>query len=149
MSKPANKKKAGTRTRARRLAMQAIYQWLMNNDNIADIESQFLQDQESQSADQNMMSELIRGVESNQSQLVEYLQPNLSRPFAEVDPIEQAILLLAAYEFKFSLSVPYRAVINEAIELAKTYGAEQGHKFINGVLDKLADDLRSIEKQTN
>lgn len=146
MSQTSRKKKPGSRTRARRLAMQAIYQWLMNDADIVEVEKQYLNDPEGKSSNQAFLSELIRGVEQHQDELAEALLPHLSRPLDEVDPIERAILLLAAYELKFVLSVPYRAVINEAIELAKTYGAEQGHKFINGVLDKLAVDLRPVEK---
>ncbi len=142
-NKPAKKKKAGSRTCARRLAMQATYQWLMNTEDITLIEKQYLEDPEAQPADQSMLTELIRGIETNYKQLTTTMQPFLDRPFDKIDPIEQAILLLATYELKYSISIPYRAVINEAIELAKIYGAEQGHKFINGVLDKIAKDLRS------
>ncbi len=123
--------------------MQATYQWLMSMEDITLIEKQYLEDPEAQSANQSMLTELIRGIETNYKQLTATMQPFLDRSFDKIDPIEQAILLLATYELKYSISIPYRAVINEAIELAKIYGAEQGHKFINGVLDKIAKDLRS------
>ncbi len=146
MVKPADKKKTGSRTSARRLAMQAIYQWLMSRENITAIENQYIEDPEARSADQSMLTALIRGVEANHKELADIMQPFLYRPFNEVDPIEQAILLLSTYELKYTPSVPYRAVINEAIELAKTYGAEQGYKFVNGVLDRVAKDLCGSRK---
>ncbi len=142
MGKSAANKKNNSRTCARRLAMQAIYQWTMSNEDILVIERQYIEDTEARTADHNMLTELIRGVEANHKELVAIMQPFIDRPFSETNPVEQAILLLAAYELKYSLSVPYRAVINEAIELAKTYGAEQGYRFINGVLDKVAKKLR-------
>ena len=128
--------------------MQAIYQWLMNREDIAIIEKQYIEDPEARSADREMLLELVRGAEANHRELAAIMQPFLDRPFDEVDPIEKAILLLATYELKYSLSVPYRAVINEAIELAKIYGAEQGYKFVNGVLDRIAGELRSPEKSS-
>jgi len=147
MSEPARKKKLSSRTRSRRLAMQAIYQWLMSGDaSVNDIEKQFAEDQEMQSANEDYFSELLQGVVTNQKELSDLMAPHVSRPFDEIDPVEQAVLLIAVYEFKYVPSVPYRAVINEAVELTKVYGAEAAHKFINGVLDKLAGDLRSVEK---
>ncbi|MCW8964561.1 MAG: transcription antitermination factor NusB [Gammaproteobacteria bacterium] len=149
MSEPAKKKKLSSRTRSRRLAMQAIYQWLMSGDApVNDIEKQFAEDQEMQSANAEYFSELLQGAVAKRNELSGLMAPHLSRPFDEIDPVEQSVLLIAAYEFKYVPSVPYRAVINEAIELTKVYGAEAAHKFINGVLDKLANDLRSVEKNT-
>ena len=145
MKKPADRKTAGSRTRARRLAMQAIYQWLLNDASAADIEKQFREDPESQSANQEYLSELMRGVMKHYADLAEKLSPHLDRPLAEVDPVERAVLLIAVYEFDYVPSVPGKAIINEAIELTKTYGAEQAHKFVNGVLDKLARESRSTE----
>jgi len=147
MPELAKKKKLSSRTRSRRLAMQALYQWLLSGDaSVNDIETQFSEDQEMQSANQEYFSELLNGVVDNQAELSGLLSSHVSRPLEEIDPVERAVLFIAAYEFKYVLSVPYRAVINEAIELSKVYGAEAAHKFINGVLDKLADELRSAEK---
>ena len=145
MAKTAEKPRTGSRTRARRLAMQAIYQWLLNDASISDIESQFLDDPESESANREYLSELVRGVMQHHLTLSELIAPCLSRTLDEVDPVERAVLLIATYEFSYVPSVPYKAVINEAVELTKTYGAEQAHKFINGVLDKLAKELRPKE----
>jgi len=147
MSEPAKKKKLSSRTRSRRLAMQAIYQWLISGEpSISDIEKQFAEDQEMQSANQEYFSELLNGVVNNQNELSDLLAPHVSRPLKEIDPVERSVLLIATYELKHVLSVPYRAVINEAIELTKIYGAESAYKFVNGVLDKLAGDLRPTEK---
>lgn len=146
MIRNAEKRHAGSRTRARRLAMQAIYQCLLNDTSIADIESQFLEDPESQSADQEFLSELIVGVLQKRPLLAGFLSPHMDRPIEQVDPVERAILLISAYELKYALSIPYRVIINEAVELTKTYGAEQAHKFVNAVLDKLAVELRPTEK---
>ena len=149
MSEPLKKKKLSSRTRSRRLAMQALYQWLMSGSESADdIEAQFSEDQEMQSASQEYFSELLNGVVDNQDELAGFLSPHVSRPLEEIDPVERAVLLIATYELKHVLSVPYRAVINEAIELTKVYGAEAAYKFVNGVLDKLATDLRADEKNS-
>ena len=145
MARSTEQTRSGSRTRARRLAMQAVYQWLLNDSDAGDIEQQFLEDPESASANREYLIELIRGVIGAHELLVELITPHIDRSLNEVDPVERAVLLVAAYELKQVLSVPYRAVINEAVELSKTYGAEQGHKFINGVLDKLAHNLRPHE----
>jgi N utilization substance protein B len=142
------KTKPGSRTRARRLAMQAIYQWVMSAHDPLELEKQFLEDPESNHANKEYLSELVRGVIENYASLASVLKPHLNRPLDEVDPVERSVLLIAAYEFRYVLSVPYRAVINEAVELAKIYGAEQGHRFINGVLDKLSIELRPAERQS-
>ena len=82
---------------------------------------------------------------TNASRLEEQIQPHLDRPFSELSPVEISILLLGTYELENHLDIPYRAVINEAVELAKTYGGTHGHKYVNGVLDKLAGKLRPVE----
>jgi N utilization substance protein B len=127
--------------------MQAIYQWSMNKDApVAEIEKQFAEDQEMQGASFEYFSQLIRGVVEHDEELSGLLNGCVSRPLDEIDPVERAVLLIAAYEFKHVPSVPYRAVINEAVELTKDYGAEAAYKFINGALDKLAGELRAVEK---
>ena len=129
--------------------MQAIYQWLVNeNTPVKDIEKQFADDQEMQSANAEFFAELLTGVTANQDQLAQLLAPHVSRPLNEIDPVERAVLLIAAYELKYILTIPYRAVINEAVEVTKRYGAEAAHKFVNGVLDKLAAELRPDEKRS-
>ena len=129
--------------------MQAIYQWLVNEDTpVKEIEKQFADDQEMQSANAEFFAELLTGVTANQEQLAQLLAPHVSRPLNEIDPVERAVLLIAAYELKYILTIPYRAVINEAVEVTKRYGAEAAHKFVNGVLDKLAAELRPDEKRS-
>ena len=128
--------------------MQALYQWSMSGDDtVHEIEKQFLDDQEMLSADEGYFTELLHGVAQHHDELAEFLASCVSRPLHEIDPVERSVLLIAAYEFKYVPSIPYRAVINEAVELTKIYGAEAAYKFINGVLDKLATSLRPIEKQ--
>mgnify|MGYP001829141666 CR=1 FL=1 len=129
--------------------MQAIYQWLVNEDTpVKEIEKQFADDQEMQSANAEFFTELLTGVTANHEQLAQLLAPHVSRPLNEIDPVERAVLLIAAYELKYILTIPYRAVINEAVEVTKRYGAEAAHKFVNGVLDKLAAELRPDEKRS-
>ena len=134
--------KPGPRARARRLAMQATYQRLMSGDDVEAIERQYLDNAESRAADRALLRLLLRGAHSAEAALSAALQPHLERPFAAVDPVERAILLIAAYELSYTPRVPPAVVINEAVELAKTYGAEQSYKFINGALDKLSRALR-------
>lgn len=133
------------RTMARRRAVQALYQWQQLRQDLADIELQFLTEQEMDRVDVDYFRELLHAVPKHLNELDEALQPLLDRNIESVDNVERAILRLGAYELKYRLEIPYRVVINEAIELAKTFGAEQSHRYINGVLDKLAPTLRSAE----
>lgn len=134
--------KPSERRKARRLAVQAIYSWQMSGNQIADIEHEFLSEQETKGCDLSYFRELLVGVASQASTLDTKLKPNLARLVEEVDQIELAILRLAAFELLFKQDVPYKVVINEAIELAKSFGAEESHKFVNGVLDKLAISIQ-------
>ena len=127
--------------------MQAVYQWLINEDvPVREIEKQFAEDQEMRSANPEFFSELLNGVVSHNEELSKLLAPHVSRPLPEIDPVERAVLMIGAYELQSVLSIPYRVVINEAVELTKRYGAEASHKFINGVLDKLASEIRAGEQ---
>jgi len=138
---------SASRKRARRLALQALYQWDLGGQSAADIAAQFLASDELGKADVDYFSELLTEVSDRSGELDAQIAPLLERPIAEVDPVERAILRLGAYELGQRLDVPYRVVINEGVELAKTFGAEQGHRFVNGVLDKLAARLRTAEVQ--
>lgn len=129
--------KPSERRKARRLAVQAVYSWQLSGNNIADIEHQFLTEQNLNGVDVPYFRELFTGAATKTTQLDEMLTPHLGRPFNEVDPIEKAILRLAVFELTFRKDVPYKVAINEAIECAKAFGAEDGHKFVNGILDKL------------
>ncbi|WP_028238669.1 transcription antitermination factor NusB [Stutzerimonas azotifigens] len=143
-AKPA-KGKIATRRVARGLAMQALYQWHMAGQSLNEIEAQFRVDNDFSGVDGPYFHELLTGVAHNKGDIDEAITPLLDRPLAELDPVELAILRLSTYELMHRIDVPYRVVINEGIELAKVYGATDGHKFVNGVLDKLAPRLRSAE----
>lgn len=133
------------RNRARRLAVQALYEWQMTGSGQDDMKSRFLDDKKDKTVDKAYFEELMRGVIDQVEELDETITPMLNRPLDEIDLVEHAILRLSTYELKNRLDIPYRVVINEGVELAKTFGADQGHKFINGILDKLAVSLRAAE----
>lgn len=133
------------RNRARRLAVQALYEWQMTGTSEAEINTRFLEDKSDKKLDKDYFLELIAGVIDKASELDETITPMLKRPLDEIDLVEHAILRLSTYELLYRLDIPYRVVINEGVELAKTFGGEQGHKFINGILDKLATSLRAAE----
>jgi N utilization substance protein B len=135
------------RSRARRRALQALYAWQLSGSHMNAVIEQFRHEQDMEVADLEYFEDLLRGVETNVATLDESLRPHIDREVAQIDPIERAVLRLAAYELKYSPDVPYRVIINEAIEVTKRFGADHGHSYVNGVLDKLAVDLRSVEKQ--
>lgn len=131
---------------ARRNAVQALYQWEMNHQPVDRVIAEFFNERpEMQKADPTYFSEVVVGAATRRDELAGQLDPHLARPFDQLDPVERAVLLLAMYELLYRLEVPWRVVVNEAIELAKTFGAEQSHKFINGVLDAAARVIRSTE----
>jgi len=133
------------RSQARHHAVQAIYQWQMTGQNIKDIHNQFLSEQDVSGFDVQYFETLLTGIPTNLSSLDELLGLFLDRSVESVDPVERAILRLGTYELEFHLEVPYRVIINEGVELAKVFGAEQGHKYVNGVLDKVARKVRGDE----
>jgi N utilization substance protein B len=133
------------RSRARRMAMQGLYEWQLSDNAPQDILISYHQQHDLSKVDRDYFQTLLLGIPKNIQELDQTLTPYLSRPIKEIDPIELAILRLATYEFINCLDVPYRVVINEAVELAKTFGGEAGHKFVNGILDKVATSTRSAE----
>jgi N utilization substance protein B len=133
------------RRRSRELALQGLYQWRVAEGTVEVIEAQLQETKEFLKTDAEYLSVLLRGVLANSAELEKKIQPYLDRPFKELSPVEIAILLLSTYELASRPEMPYRAVINEAVELAKTYGGTDGHKYVNGVLDKLAGKLRTTE----
>lgn len=133
------------RRHARRAALQAVYQWQMTAQDPVDIERQFREEQDMGRVDTEYFHELVHGVPARVDELDAYLTPLLDRPLAQVDPVERAILRLAAYELAERLEVPYRVVLNEAVDIARLFGAEQGHRYVNATLDRLARQLRPIE----
>jgi N utilization substance protein B len=135
------------RSRARRRALQALYAWQMSGSTMHAVIDQFRHEQDMEVADLEYFEDLLRGVEKHVEALDEELKPYIDRDVAQIDPIERAALRLAAYELKYRPDVPYRVVINEAIEVTKRFGADHGHSYVNGVLDKLAAQLRGVEKR--
>ncbi len=135
----------GKRTRSRHLAVQAIYQWQMAGHDVSEVDSQFLDKEDLDSFEVEYFKDLLHGVPANLSELDAGLKPCVDRSIESVDPVERAVLRLGAYELMHHPEVPYRVVINEAVELAKVFGAEQGHKYVNGVLDKMARKVRKDE----
>ncbi|BDU20314.1 transcription antitermination factor NusB [Dyella sp. GSA-30] len=135
------------RSRARRRALQAIYAWQMSGSKMNAVIDQFRHEQDMEVADLEYFEDLLRGIEQHVAELDEALTPYIDREVGQIDPIERAALRIAAYELKFRPDVPYRVVINEAIEVTKRFGADHGHSYVNGVLDKLASQLRGTEKR--
>ncbi len=133
------------RSRARRRALQALYAWQMSGGDVRSIIEQFRHEQDMQVADLEYFEDLVRGVDAHRAEVDAGLAPFLDRGIEQVDPIERATLRLGAYELKCRLDVPYRVVLNEAIELVKRFGSEHGHTYVNGVLDKLAREWRGAE----
>ena len=130
--------------RSRARVVQALYQWLTSGGEIAQIEQQFLNQKEGKIS-KAFFSNLILNIPKNISVLDEIIEPSLNRDFSELGPTEKAVMYLAVYELKFQTEVPYKVVINEAVELTKLYGADGAYKLINTSLDKIAKELRSLE----
>lgn len=135
------------RSRARRRALQALYAWQLSGSHMNAVIDQFRHEQDMEVADLEYFEDLLHGVEKHIDELDDSLKPYVDREVGQIDPIERAALRLAAYELKYRPDVPYRVVINEAIEVTKRFGADHGHSYVNGVLDKLAAQLRSAEKK--
>ena len=147
-AKDAKSEKSGgksPRRRARELALQGLYQWRIGGNDEAAIEAHLADVEGFDKADREFFVGLLRGVLAQQAELQEQLQAFLDRPFAELSPIEACILLAGAFELANFPQTPYRVIINEAIELTKGFGGTDGHKYVNGVLDKLAFKLRPVE----
>ncbi len=134
-----------SRRRAREFALQALYQWLVNECSADVLLAQFKEQKDFAKADQALVDTLLRGVTGDAEGLRNCITPYLDRPVKELSPVEHALLLLAACELRDHPETPYKVVINEAIELAKSFGGTDGHKYVNGVLDKLAAELRPDE----
>ncbi|WNW12047.1 transcription antitermination factor NusB [Pseudomonas sp. DTU_2021_1001937_2_SI_NGA_ILE_001] len=144
-SPEAAKSKTAKRREARQLATQALYQWQMAGHSLNEIEAQFRVDNDFSTVDGGYFRELLHGVATHKGEIDGALKPCLDLSIDELDPVELAVLRLSTFELLRRIDVPYRVVINEAIELAKVYGSTDGHKFVNGVLDKLAPTLRAAE----
>jgi len=141
--------KVSARSRARQLAVQGLYEWHLSGNKIDDIAKQCLDAKRGKNIDETYFEELIFKVSSTVEKLNETILPFITRSIDEIDPVERAILQLGTYELTQKIDIPYKVVINEAIELAKTFGADQGHKFVNGILDKVAAQSREVEFKSN
>ena len=130
--------------RSRARVVQALYQWLVSGDDLIEIEKQFFNQKEGKIS-KAFFSNLFINIPKTISLLDEIIKPSLDRSLHELGPTERAVLYLGVYELKFQPEVPYKVVINEAIELAKLYGAEGAYKLINTSLDKISQNLRSVE----
>lgn len=133
---------------ARRLALQAVYQWHLGAMPPAEIEAQFLQSQPLDKLDVPYFLELLRNIPKHVQTLDGYISPIIDRPIEELNPIELSILRIALYELAYCPQIPYRVVIDEALRLAKTFGANEGFRYVNAVLDKIAKKLRAPEVAT-
>ena len=138
--------KPAARRRARECAVQALYSSQLSQNGISEVECQFLAEQDVKDVDVLYFRELLSGVATNSAYLDGLMKPYLSRLLEELGQVEKAVLRIALFELSKRSDVPYKVAINEAIELAKTFGAEDSHKFVNGVLDKAAPVIRPNKK---
>jgi len=134
--------KPSPRRKARELAVQAVYSWQLSQNSISDVETNFITDNAKRRFDIEYFQLLLKGVASNLSELDLAISPHVDRPLEDVDHVEKSILRVAIFELSECKEVPYKVVINEAIELAKSFGADDSHKFVNGVLDKAVKLIR-------
>jgi N utilization substance protein B len=133
------------RHRAREFALQGLYQWLLNNEPASKVVNHIRAAHGFDKADGEHFTVLLNGAIGSSVELRETFAPLVDRGINELSPVEHAVLLIGAYELKNNLEIPYRVVINEAVELTKSFGGIDGHKYVNGVLDKLAAKLRPDE----
>lgn len=134
------------RTNARKAAVQALYQWQMAGQSLAEIERQFLEEERLKDAQKSYFVELFYGVPKNLDEIDQALSEFVDRPVDTIDPVERAILRIGVYELLYRLNMPYKVVLNEGINLAKDFGADGSHKYVNGILDKVAQQKRAVEK---
>lgn len=137
------------RKKARKALVQAVYQWQLAGADTVVIENEFRAGSSLKKADGEFFSEALRAVTLRAGDYDNLFSDALDRDFAALDPVERAILRLGAWELKERLDVPYKVVINEWVDLAKTFGAEDSHKYVNSILDGLAGSLRTLEKQAD
>ena len=133
------------RRSARMFAMQAMYQWQINGGSVPDLMAQYMSTNAHRKVDWDFFQALVKGVAEQVHGIDDKIAPLTDRNFKDVNPVELAILRVAIFELAERLDVPYKVVINEYIDIAHEFGAEEGHKFVNGILDKLARQLRAIE----
>lgn len=139
----------GGRHMARQAAVQALYQWQLTEQAPDEIEEHFILDHEMSDVDMEYFDYLVREVPLHVHEIDDHIIPFIDRSIDEIDPVERAILRIGVYELEFHLEVPYKVVLNEAVELSKTFGAEHGYQYVNAVLDKIAAKLRATELKGN
>ena len=141
----SRKKKINNRRKSRELVMKSVYRGLVNQIDITQIKKDIQEDPDFIRADQNLYEEMLSGVFKNLDSLKQEIELYIDRSYEELSPIELSIIYFSLYELKYSASVPYRVVINEAVEIAKTFGGADGYKYINGILNKAAKVNRANE----
>ena len=144
--RPRADRSARARSLSRKLAMQALYQWQLAGQSATELERQFAAEEGYGDAEEEYFTGLVGGVTAEAAGLDAELQPLIDRPLSQLDPVERAVLWIGLFELLHRPDVPYRVVINEGVELAKRFGATDGHKFVNAVLDRAARSLRAPER---
>ena len=144
-AKPGGTPPKSARRRSRELALQGLYQWLLSGEDAGAIEAHIAETPGFEKADREHFAALLHGTIDSMRELHEAIAPHLDRKVEELSPVEHAALLLATFELTRHLEIPYRVVINEAVELAKTFGGTDGYKYVNGVLDRVAAKVRAAE----
>lgn len=144
-AQPAKGRNRSARRRSRELALQGLYQWLVSGNHPAAIEAQATEDDQLSGVDVAHYRELLNGAIDHADQLRDDFGPHLDRAVTALSPVEHAILLIGSYELQHRVEIPYRVVINEAVELAKNFGGTDGFRYVNGVLDKVAAQRRPSE----
>jgi N utilization substance protein B len=137
-----------TRSNARKAAVQALYQWQMTGQGLADIEQQFGEEERLKNVQKSYFRDLLSGILDNLDAIDAAMAGFVDRPVDSVDPVERAILRLGVFELLYRPEMPYRVVLNESINLAKCFGADGSHKYINGILDKVAQVKRAVEMKS-
>ena len=137
---------AAQRRKARHFGLQALYQWTLSDASLVDIDAEFRVDNDFRHTDGEYFQALLRGVMEDVESLEALFSPLLDRALDDLDPIERNLLRMGTFELKERIDVPYKFVINEAVSLAKKFGATESHRYINGILDKVASELRTVER---
>jgi N utilization substance protein B len=137
---------AAQRRKARHFGLQALYQWTLSDASLVDIDAEFRVDNDFRHTDGEYFQALLRGVMEDVEALEALFSPLLDRALDDLDPIERNLLRMGTFELKERIDVPYKVVINEAVSLAKKFGATESHRYINGILDKVASELRTVER---
>ena len=138
-----------SKTNARKAAVQALYQWQMTGQSLLEIEQQFNEEDWLKNAQKSYFRDLFHGIPQNLEAIDTAMVDFVDRPVDTIDPVERAILRLGVYELLYKIEMPYRVVLNEAINLAKEFGADGSHKYVNGILDKVAQAKRNVETKTS